>query len=801
MTETGRPTALGVARSRFVEGLPRKAAELRASLALLVGAPTEERPREELRRRLHALWASAQVFQIEALCDALRDVIERLDRARDARGEVPQEDLDALAALAATLPLLGGDAVVREQAVPSVPPPASAAATSRPRGGRLRPPNVAKKKTLLGMARVSVPPPPEVSLDGVHIVCVVAPRATFEAALAAFPSDPRVAIHAPDPDEALDACLGRLGPDLVVVADEAGAATVRADAERIGALVRVLGPSGIGTLPDPSDGAAFRRALLFALHELPDLEPEHIAARLADLEAALGSSRAEVSNRFDGIAIGALLARAARVRPDASLHLRDAYDAIDAELRAGALVDALRTASDGGFMRGERALVAMLGMRRGLITLTHPSGPARKTLPDEGALEAGRERLAALEWAIDPERLSTIATAELDADAAGSAKKDRSVDPRVLDAVVRIREIAPLLGGGTSREAVSLALRALARVGAVLALRGPAGEDRLAEALEAVRREPPPEEPTIRWLTQAPPPARAKDDGHQEDALDDEPRLTEALDDERSGEPSPPARAPAERSVPDGARALEASGAAASDDEAPPVLTREPTSAEGEPGATRDVAPATSPLTPSSADEATRSMRRAETPRQERPPASRERALAPTSPSKSGGPPSWLVQTLAVLVLFLLGFAAWRFLDGDEPTLRPARRGEAARPAVVAADAQVAPAPVDALARGREDEVTASHDEAASSHDEAAAVTPSFPGAFGVSRANATEPPSGHGWVVADESGWRAAGQPVRSGVPLALPAGVVAVERDGDPVQVRFILVRGDRTVALAEP
>ncbi|MBN8615615.1 MAG: hypothetical protein J0L92_33780, partial [Deltaproteobacteria bacterium] len=102
MSETGRPTALGVARARFVEGLPRKATELRASTALLVASPAEERPREELRRRLHALWASAQVFQIEALCDGLKDAIERLDQARDQKLALKQDDLDALAALAAT---------------------------------------------------------------------------------------------------------------------------------------------------------------------------------------------------------------------------------------------------------------------------------------------------------------------------------------------------------------------------------------------------------------------------------------------------------------------------------------------------------------------------------------------------------------------------------------------------------------------------------------------------------------------------------------------------------------------------
>src|SRR5690606_7632604 len=104
-----RQTALGVARARFVEGLPRKARELRASLALLAGTPDEERPREELRRRLHALYASSQVFRIEPLALALKDALAEIDEVRDARRGFTQDELDRLANLAATLPALGRD--------------------------------------------------------------------------------------------------------------------------------------------------------------------------------------------------------------------------------------------------------------------------------------------------------------------------------------------------------------------------------------------------------------------------------------------------------------------------------------------------------------------------------------------------------------------------------------------------------------------------------------------------------------------------------------------------------------------
>ncbi len=63
----GEDTALGTAHGRFVESLPRKAIELRGAIALLTATPAAEGPREDMRRRLHTLYASAVVFRNEAL--------------------------------------------------------------------------------------------------------------------------------------------------------------------------------------------------------------------------------------------------------------------------------------------------------------------------------------------------------------------------------------------------------------------------------------------------------------------------------------------------------------------------------------------------------------------------------------------------------------------------------------------------------------------------------------------------------------------------------------------------------------
>jgi CheY-like chemotaxis protein len=116
-----KDTALGVARARFVEGLERKAQEMKASAALLVGSPGADRPREEMRRRLHALYASAQVFRIDPLAAALKDAIQRLDAARDQKRPLGDEDLEVLTALSGTLPALAAqvDAAPRLSSPPA----------------------------------------------------------------------------------------------------------------------------------------------------------------------------------------------------------------------------------------------------------------------------------------------------------------------------------------------------------------------------------------------------------------------------------------------------------------------------------------------------------------------------------------------------------------------------------------------------------------------------------------------------------------------------------------------------------
>ncbi len=96
------------AHERFLHSLPAKAQELQDFLPGLLGAPAASQVMEEMRRRLHALYASAQVFQSESLADTVKVGLDRLDVAKDQDRRISQADIDVLQAMVAALPGLGG---------------------------------------------------------------------------------------------------------------------------------------------------------------------------------------------------------------------------------------------------------------------------------------------------------------------------------------------------------------------------------------------------------------------------------------------------------------------------------------------------------------------------------------------------------------------------------------------------------------------------------------------------------------------------------------------------------------------
>jgi CheY-like chemotaxis protein len=123
--ETNQPARLGGARAEFVGSLGRKVEGARTVLSTTAserGTPNEKAPREELRRRLHALGASARLLGFEAMSKSLAIADAALDRAATA-GNASADDLGVVANVLDDLPALAwGDGPRREERPKSDPP-------------------------------------------------------------------------------------------------------------------------------------------------------------------------------------------------------------------------------------------------------------------------------------------------------------------------------------------------------------------------------------------------------------------------------------------------------------------------------------------------------------------------------------------------------------------------------------------------------------------------------------------------------------------------------------------------------
>lgn len=166
-------TALGSAHGRFFESLPRKAIELRGTIALLTATPAAEGPRGELRRKLHALYASALVFRSDPLAALVQEGIQLLDAASDAKRPLAGDELATLssvvkrvaelradgrpssappASTAQALPVLTPSVVAPRPASSVPPPPGSLFGYNRSEGPR-------RSATLTGLLPVGAPQP------------------------------------------------------------------------------------------------------------------------------------------------------------------------------------------------------------------------------------------------------------------------------------------------------------------------------------------------------------------------------------------------------------------------------------------------------------------------------------------------------------------------------------------------------------------------------------------------------------------------------------------------------------------
>jgi DNA-binding response OmpR family regulator len=197
----------------------------------------------------------------------------------------------------------------------------------------------------------------------------------------------------------------------------------------------------------------------------------------------------EVRGRLDDLTPRLLLELLCLVRKDARLSVRDATYLYEVDIRGGAPRKATRTASDGSYMSGERALASLLGVGAGRFAVTQSSAPIHGELAGtlfeqllkpiaaaRGALAVtGGARMTNLERILFDERtLEDYLSATPEPTRSLIKRLAQGTSPRQM-----------LLAGDASPTLLEDVLSDLAARGAIRGVEGANGVDLLTPAIEA----------------------------------------------------------------------------------------------------------------------------------------------------------------------------------------------------------------------------------------------------------------------------------------------------------------------------
>ena len=240
--------------------------------------------------------------------------------------------------------------------------------------------------------------------------------------------------------------------------------------------VRELGASAAAYMRKESDA----RAILARVREV--LRPR------ARIEMRLRGD-GEVRGRLDDLTPRLLLELVGAVRRDARVAVRDASHLYEIDIREGAPRRATRTASDGSFLSGERALAALLGVGAGRFLVASSREPvkgelsgtlfeqlARSIAQARGALAAttGARTMNVERILFDDGALEEYLRATPDPTRTILKRVARGSSPRQM-----------LLAGEVSPSLLEDVLADLAARGAVRAVEGANGADFLTPAVDA----------------------------------------------------------------------------------------------------------------------------------------------------------------------------------------------------------------------------------------------------------------------------------------------------------------------------
>lgn len=238
--------------------------------------------------------------------------------------------------------------------------------------------------------------------------------------------------------------------------------------------MRELGAQAQGFLRKESKGEAILARLRAVLR--PRVR---ILQRIESL-----SEGTELRGRVERVGVVALLETAARALRDATLAVTDSFSVTELDLRDGQLVSVVRTAQDGSLVRGEVALMQVLGTSNARFTLRRARHPVRANVQGDLSqlLAGGAALITALEEAVSGAALLEVASMDLDVEAARAYARSLPEALRVLvDRIARGESPRDLVlrDGIAPRELESILVE-LARRGTIRGVRGQQGEDLVA---------------------------------------------------------------------------------------------------------------------------------------------------------------------------------------------------------------------------------------------------------------------------------------------------------------------------------
>jgi CheY-like chemotaxis protein len=218
--------------------------------------------------------------------------------------------------------------------------------------------------------------------------------------------------------------------------------------------------------------------------QVVDSAVQLLAPRRA-LEARL-KEPGELRGNLEGMGVMSILRSVRRARPDARVRIRDAWNLYECELREGRLAQVTRTASDGSFVRNERALPHLLGVVAGRFAVVEDHTPMKASFEgtlDEVLMRGARELAAELD-AVSDERLERVARIVFDEDAYSLlVGQTPPLVHGVLEQLYAGAAPSTLVAEGVvDLHTLGSLLFDLARRGALRGVIGSAGEDLVAEA-------------------------------------------------------------------------------------------------------------------------------------------------------------------------------------------------------------------------------------------------------------------------------------------------------------------------------